>query len=337
MILLNKILLVLLFLTVVVAVGFVIYKTNDLAKQQAELNKSMVAFKQIQDDIARSSSQYVSKQDLENFITQNKLDLDDIKKNLGTLNATITGVNVVSVVSKETNQQNLPSTTSTPVPTNVKEPTVDCNGKQIPCPDQDVFGYMKNQQNLELDEKFGNITVPFGQASFSAWQKNPWTLDTYQRTYNITNVLGTDQDGRHYIYNKFSINTKGKDYAVDISSAKFEEEYPAPAFSFWNPRLELTTGPSIDISQLGGSANFGIALQIMSYGKTKISPDISILQIGAAYQTGTKRMSVLVSPISFNIGGIIPGHLVDNTYIGPSIQVDVGGNIFTGINLSIGF
>ena len=34
--------------------------------------------------------------------------------------------------------------------------------------------------------------------------------------------------------------------------------------------------------------------------------------------------------------GFLPENLVDNTYIGPSLSIDTGANIFAGLNLSIG-
>lgn len=344
----SKIILIISGILLLSAVGFIIYQQFEMKAMQTQINSSLVAQQTLLDGITRSSAQYVTKQDLDAFAQQNNVNLATIQQNVSTLNATISGMNQVVANSSAQTGNNLPSTGTTPNPTPTPSPTVSCNGQQIPCPNTDPYGYQSNQQTLQLNEDFtqpaataggtpSTTQVPIGSASFSAWQKAPWSVNILPRTYDITNVLATDPTGKQYVYNQFSISADGKSYTVPITTAKFVQQYPSATFSFWNPRLFLTAGGGVDVTHLGGSGNAGVALGIMSYGQTKPSPSISVLQVGAVYETGTQRPALVLNPISFNLKGLLPTGLVDNTFVGPSVQVDTAGNVFGGLNLDIGF
>jgi hypothetical protein len=318
-------------------IGFIIYQQVEMKSMQQAVNTSMIAQKQLVDDIARSQSNYVSKQDLDSFAKQNDLNLADLKKDLGSLGATITGINHVDVGSVGQNQNNIPSTSTTPNGNPGTVPTVDCNGTQIPCPNADPFGYARNVQHLELNEQFVNAQVSIGGVAFDASNKNPWSTNIYPRTYSINNVLATMQDGRHIIYNRMEIVSNGKKTPIEIKNATFVEQYPSPTWSFFNPRLFLTAGGGADITHFAGDVNVGGTIGVISYGKTKVSPAVSIGQVGVVYETGTQRAAGILNPVSFNFGGLFPSGVVNNSFVGPSIQIDVGGHIITGGNLSVGF
>lgn len=317
--------------------GFVIYQKIEMSKMQQAVNESAIAQKQLADNIARSSANYVSKDDLNAFATQNSLNLADLKKDLGSLGATITGINHVDVGSTGQNQTNIGSTSTTPDGHPTTVPTVNCNGTQIPCSSADPYGYAANIQHLELNEQFTGVTVPIGNVAFDASQSKPWSETIYPRTYSVNNVLATTSDGRHVVYNKVQITSNGKTIPVNVSTAQYEETFPSPSFSFWNPRLFLTAGGAVDLSHINGSANVGVTMGVMSYGKTLAQPAISVLQVGAGYQTGTQNATAIINPVSFNIGAIFPKGIVDSTYIGPSFQIDYKGNMFVGGNVSVGF
>lgn len=354
MTLLNKILLILLGIVVVGAFGFIIYQQHEMTAMQTQLNTAITAQQTLLDGITRSSAQYVTKSDLDAFAAQNNVNLSVIQKDVEKLSATISGVNNVDVNSVGQNQSNLPSTTSTTNP--IAKPvsnTVSCNGQQIPCPNADPYGYQSTQQTLALFEPFAAqpatttpattaaspTQVPIGTVGFSAADQAPWNVNIYPRSYDITNVLATDVNGKQTVYNQVSITTNGKSYTLPISTAKLEQQLPTSSFSFFNPHLFLTAGGGVDVSKLPvlGSANVGATLGIMSWGQTKANPTISVLQIGAGYETGTSKPAAILNPISFNVGAIFPKGIVNNTYVGPSIQVDTGGNVFAGANVSVGF
>ena len=309
------------------ALGFIIYKQIENSNRQLAIESSIVEQKQLIDGIVRSQAQWSTKADLEKFITDSGVNLKAIKEDLDKLHADVNAVNVIMTSSQGQHVTNI-STIPGPVNPNPIDPK-----------NPDPYNYIKNQQNLSLNEDFETLKVPFGSVGFSAWKEKPWNIDVKPREYQITNVVGIDENQRSYFYNKFTMKVDNKEYDVPIKTAITKQEYPRDKWSWWNPRLFLTVGGGINLTKapLQGSANAGLAVGFMSYGRYKNAPTISLLQIGAAYQSGTQKISAIINPINFNIGGIFPKGLVDNTYIGPSIQIDTSANVLTGVNLSVGF
>lgn len=309
------------------ALGFIIFKQVENAKRQDAIEQNMVAQKQLLDGIVRSQSTWATREDVEKFARENGLNLKTIQDDLDKLHAEVSAVNVA--VSHSNGQ------TGNHIPT-VPGPVVNPNPVDPENPDP--YGYQKQQQTLALNEDFSSVKVPIGSVGFSAWQKEPWNIDIKGRQYKLATVVGTDENQRSYFYNKFTVVVDNKDYVVPITSAITEQVYPTAKMSWFNPRLYLTTGGAINFTQapLQGSANIGATVGIMSYGQYKTAPTISILQIGVGYETGTQRPAAILNPINFNIGGIFPKGLINSTYVGPSLQLDTGGNVFGGANLSVG-
>lgn len=306
--------------------GFFIYKQIEMSHQLNDMQKSLIETKQLADNISRAQTQYASKEDIESFAKQQNINLDVIKKDLGALNAQIQGINGVSIISTPQNNTNVPSTYITPNP----EPSNTPNTS-------DPYGYLRNTAHLAINESFGDTSVPFGEVAFSAWKEKPWDITISKRKYSFTSVLGMDQNGRHYTYNKFAVIVNGKNYDLKIDENKFLEEYPKNTFSWFNPRLFMFANGGIGISQVPIKGEFtpGVAVGIMSYGQTKQNPTLSILQAGVGYGVANKTLEISVSPIQYNIGKNIP--LMNNTYVGPVIQANTKGNIIVGAGLSVGF
>jgi hypothetical protein len=101
--------------------------------------------------------------------------------------------------------------------------------------------------------------------------------------------------------------------------------------------LSMNGGINLSSAPIKGEATPSMGLQIMSYGSTKQSPSISVLGVGVGYEIVAQRPAVVLNPVSFNIGKVLPTGLVDNTYIGPSVQVDTKGSVGVGVGLSVGF
>lgn len=334
---LNKFLIALLIVVSLGALGFIVYKTHEMSQMQSDIQKSVMVQKQLMDDITRSQSQYASKSDMEALAKSNGIALDDIKKDLNSIGGQITGVNVVSVASTENKQTNLPSSSTTANKNPVVNPTVQCDGKSIPCPNSDKYGYLQNQQNLQLNESFNSnkTQVPIGQVSFDASSDKPWSYDLYARQYRLVNVLSTNQDGAQTVYNKFSIEVNGKTFPIDINNAQFEQEYPTASFSFWNPRLMLGISSSLGVSRLPlqGMLTPTLSLGIMSYGKTKIQPDFSFLEVGIGYEAVGKNLAVEIAPVGYNIGKNLT--VIRNTYIAPVLDLTTNGNVGIGLGLRV--
>lgn len=318
----TKILLIVGALIVSGVLGFLVYNQYQISKRQEAILTQMVPMKELADNINRAQAGWATKEDLDNFAKKNNLDLDVIKKDLATLNASVTGINVTTVHSSGQTGNNIPSTGTTPNPTPGVAPPID------------MFGYFKNRQTLHLDEKFADASVPFGEVGFSAWQEKPWDVSVAPRDYKATTVLGTDENQRQYAYNKFTIKVGDKEYPVKISENQFQQEYPSPKFSFWNPRLYLGIDGGLNVNSLRGEATPNISLGIMSYGKYKSQPDLSILQLGVGYGIDSKTPQFMITPITYNIGKHIP--LMTNLHLGPTLQVGTNGDVTIGGGLRVG-
>jgi Tfp pilus assembly protein PilE len=309
--------------------AFIVYTQQQLKAQQTAIQSQLVEQKQLVDGIVRSQNQYATKQDIDKFAKDNNINLNAIKDDLDKLNAQVTSINVVIASSNGQHGTNIPSTP--PKPGNPTNPNpVNPN-------DPDPFGYMKEQQNLALNENFGELKVPFGSVGFSAWKKEPWSIDIASREYNLSTVVGTDENQRQYFYNKFSVTSGGKTYDVPIKSATTKQEYPSPKFSWWNPRLLMGLDGGINIHHVRGEFTPSINVGIMSYGQYKTTPDLSVLEVGVGYGTVNNTAQVVITPVAYNVGKNWFSPLMNNTYLGPSLQVATDGSIGAGAGLRVGF
>jgi hypothetical protein len=272
------------------------YQRDIIAKQKI-IETSIVEQKQLSDNIIRSQSSYATKKDIEAFAKSNNIDLDPIRQDLDKLQANIKSIQTVKIYSTAQNASNLPPTSTT------KNPD--------PVSNIDEFNYRKNRQELALTEVFGTTTVPFGKVGFSAWKPQPFDLQVNQRQYKVVNVLGEDEDGRHYTYSKVSVTVDDKEYPLKIDESKQLEEFPSNKW-FFHPRLFV--GGSIGLDK-----NFysDLSMAFFARGKTRKSPDWIFVSPGISY---SNQFMLFFNPFSYNIGNDLP--FVDNVYIGPSIATD---------------
>jgi len=335
----NKILIILVVTVAVCAVSLIIYKQFEMSERQKAIETEVVKQKELSDNITRSLNEYATKKDIEVFAKNNGVDINVIRNDMDKLHAEIKAINVITVTSGGVKKDNVPSTGTGPINPNPQTPTVDCNGKQIPCPNADPNGYLTARRDLTLSEQFGSFAVPIGTVGFSAWKKEPWFVNILPRQYKVATITGIDENQREYVYNKFSIIVDGRSYDLRIDKTETKQEYPSASFQFWNPRLFLTSGGGINLntSSIQGTFNTGITLGMMSYGQYKPNPNISILQLGLGYEVVSKRFVMIINPINFNMSKLFSSGLIRNTYLGPSIQVDYTGNFMVGSNLSMGF
>jgi len=333
----TKILIAISAIVAICLSAIIIYKQIEISDRQKAIETEVVKQKDLAGNITRSMNEYATKKDIESYIQNSNLNLKAIQDDMKLLSAEISAVNDYTIDSIGYHKTNISSTHTGETNPDPKIPTVECNGQQIPCPNTDSFGYLTDQQMLKLYEPFVNVNVPIGEVGFSAWQQKPWEVKILPRTYHMTSVVGTDENQRQYFYNKVSVNVDGKSYDVKISTATTKQEYPEASFNWWNPRLFFTVGDSINISQLKNSNNIGLLFSSISYGKFKLNPVFSLMQIGISYETNTSKPAIIVNPINYNLANSISSNFIQNTYVGPSIQIDFNSNFYFGGNISIGF
>jgi hypothetical protein len=321
---------------------FIVYKQIEIADKQKEIESSMIKQKDIGDSITRSMSQYATSKDLEMLIRGNGMDLSKISDDLTKLKSKIDSINVISSSSTGYDWHDIPSSGSINLPAPHGDPVssapvVDCGDKKITCL-QDPNHYWTTTQLLDVHEEFKDIKVPFARVGFTASKDKPWGVSTYDRQYKVVTVTGTDEDGRVSNYNKMQIVVDNKAYDVPIDQAETTQQYPEAKFSWWNPRLYLTTGGSVGLSNppISGSFNAGATLGISSYGQLKSSPLLSVFQVGVGYSSNQSKPAVIFNPVNVNIGKLLPNNLIMSTFIGPSLQLDYEKNVFLGANISVG-
>jgi hypothetical protein len=316
------------------AMGLIIYNQEQHKTQLAQIQSQIVAQQQLVDGIVRSQSSYATSTDLAKFASDNQINLQAIQDNLKTLNSQLAAINVVSASSTAQTTTNQASTGTGPA--NPTPPTsVACvNGT---CPNSDQYGFMKAEQQLALNEDFGTLKVPFGTVGFSAWQQNPWNTTIPPRVYNVDTVVGTDVNERQTFYNKFTVNVDGKTYTIPIAKATTEQQVPTASWSWWNPRLLMGLDGGININHVKGEFTPSISLGIMSYGQYKTTPDFSILEVGFGYGAVNKTGEFVITPVAYNIGKKLFSPLMNNTYIGPSLQIGTDGSFGVSAGFRVGF
>jgi hypothetical protein len=318
--------------------GLIIYNQFNISKQQQAIQDQVIQQKTLVDGLVQSANKYTTKDDLNNFITQNAGDLKAIQNNLSSLGATIKAANVVSANSQGQVATNQPSTSTTPTGVKPTTTVVDCpNGGTVDCPNVDLFGYEANVQTLALNEDFSTIKVPIGRVSFNASQPAPWGIDIKPRQYSATSIIGTDENQRLYVDNKFSVKVDDKTYTIPITTAQTQQVYPTPKFSFFNPRLLLGVDGGISLSHIQGEFAPNVSLGIMSLGQYKTNPDWSFLEVGAAYETVNKKAAVIITPAAYNIGKNLLSPLMNNTYLAPSLMIGLDGSFVVGGGIRVGF
>lgn len=315
---------ILIFLGSIVLIGsliFIIVKQNEIVQRQKAIETSVVTKKQLEDDILRAQAQYATKSDIEAFAKANDIKLSVIHDDLAKMGAKVTGVNVVNIRSDGQVVTNKPSTDTTPrtEPGDTKT---------------DVYGYLAAKQGLRLDETFGDKKVPVGQVDFSAWRKEPWDITIYPRQYRLTTVVGKDEDGREYVYNKFSIDSNGQNHDLRIDDSKFLQEYPSAKFSFWNPRLYLGVSGGASVQTYRADFVPTLGLGIMSYGQFKGQPDWVFVTLAAGYAIQNEKFMFGITPAMYNIGRHIPW--TKNIYLGPTIGVDTASTVYLLGTINVG-
>ena len=286
---------------IAILMGLLIVKEYQFSQQQKEFQNSVLEMKHLQDEIIRSKTEYVSKEDLESFSKSLNLNLDIIKKDLASLDAKVQGINVAVVSTPGYHGSGLPSTGTNPKPP-------DSTGTK-PSEFKDEFGYWKNEQKLALKEPINSeMSVPLGEVSFKAWEPKPWGLEIFPRKYSVITVLGQDASGRHYTYNKFNVETEGKTYEIPITDSKFIEQKPESQFLI-NPRLHLALSGGVIVNP-SPKPEFtpNVQVSIFSYGQTSDIEDTqwSFLGVGLGLETQELKPALIISPLKYNLGYNIP-------------------------------
>lgn len=299
---------------------------KSLKEAQSMISSSEIKMKQMEDSIIRSQSVLVTSSQMEKYLSD--LGLETVKEDLAALKTKINSVNVVFVKSSGFTGRNIPSTGQKPSGKPEVPPVLPCidNGEnKLVCINPDKFGYLNKEQELSLNEPFPNTAVPFGSTSFKAWEEKPWNLTVFPRSYIVKNVISEKEDGTTAVHNKFEIEVNGKNYPIEINSSTTFQE-PKESEFWFNPKLYLSMGVGAVINnEIRAEVVPDLEISLFSYGENKKRSEWSLLSFGVGAHTQELSPVVTVSPVNYNVGEPLP--LLDNLFIGPTVGVDIQGNV----------
>ena len=324
----DRVFIILPVLILISLVGLLLYRQAAMSMRQEAIEKSVVLQKDIGEGITRSLSQYATRDDINKFAKDNKVNLQPIEEDLAKLHAEINAISIIDT-SSIGSINNVSSTGKKPIEGGAVQP---CVGGICP----DPYGHLSHIESININEDFDNkVAVPYGSVDYDVSKEKPWTVTKLSRNYRIATVYGLDEDERLFAYNKFSIIVNDKAYDIKIDNSTLKQQYPLPKWSVWNPRLYLGLDGGISFSNsvtadISPSVNFGF----VTYGRLNRSPDWSIGEVGVSYSLVNKRVSFAFTPVAYNLGNYIP--FLKSTYIAPSIHIGVGGDIGVLLGLRVG-
>jgi len=312
-------------LALISALLLIIKYQHDTIKKQEAIASSLVEQKQLADQIIRAQNKYVTSEDLEKYAKNLDTKLEPIKKDLEKFDAEVKGVGEVRVVTVGYKGTDMSSDESVPRPSEEQPKEGD---------NLDPWNYQRAEQRLKLNEPFSdNKKVPWGEVGFKAWKQQPWDLSVYPRDYQVVNVLGQDEEGRHYVYSKFSVKVNGEKHDIKVDNSEFLEEYPQSKFRF-SPSLYMGVGAGGYLTVPNFAVTPNLQAFLFSYGRTKLVPEWVFLGLGMGYETMEHRVDFLLSPVGYNIGTHIP--LIKNLYVVPSVGVDLRQDFTLLLGVSVG-
>ena len=318
----------------VIVLGYFIWK--EISEENQRLRSEVVQFKELTETLVRSSTNWATKEDLEDrlkdLLTKDDLnaledDLDELDSNLKAVGKTVGSIKrKVSDLEKSDNEG----------PENPNVEVCD-DGRLI-----DVHEYTKNPQVKEIKDI---QEAPVAQVQFDASKKKPWKYEVYDRQYNLVTVVGKKDSGQLTFHHKLEYSVPGIDpdlsYNIDIFSSDFIQ-VPLKNKMFWfNPIMDLNffvggrvygfaDGPGRPKSVFSTGADMGISLS--SYGETEADSLFRFFRIGVGYNAERQAAHFSIAPFLYNIGKPLP--LLTNLYLAPQVGIDTSGGIT--VNLGIG-
>jgi len=314
-------------LALIFLVCYIVILRYEASLQQHAIDQENINQKKLDDFLVRASASYVSRTDLEKMISDEGINLKAVKDDIGKLNGSVTAL-TITVASSKTQIVVSGGGTYIPTPIPSSIPTTPSGHAE------DVNDWYKERAHLDISEKFGDDSIPFGSVEFQA--QNPkgkeWNETIYGRKYKMDAVIAnTEERNRIITYSQFSIDSNGKTYKVPVDS-KTTEVFPESSFK-WHIHPSLYAGAGYSSS--GFSQPIGASLSLAAFGKYSKSPELVFLDIGIGYNTTVKTIEFSVFPVSYNISSLLS--MFSNTYVtaGFGVGVDKSYSAIVGIKVEL--
>lgn len=315
--------------------GFYGYKL--LMAENQVLKSDVVEMKKLTDTLIRSSTTWVSKDDIDNKLKSlmTRGDLAALQEDLKKLDSRLTsvGLTVGSLARKVAQQERSDSVG----PENtVVERCAD--GKLI-----DKYEYTKKPQIKLLTDT--NV-APLAEVKFDAASDKPWSYEVYKRNFELITVVGKKESGQLTFHNSLSYKvpdkTGEKKYNIELLSSEFIQT-PEAVRMFWlNPKLDVNVFVGGRVRQFSGgygdyenvlSLGVDLGVSLSSYGKNKNDSIFRLFRMGVGYDVNRKAAQFSIAPLTFNAGYYLP--FFSNLYLSPRLGFDTGNAI--SISLGLGF
>jgi hypothetical protein len=289
--------------------GYRLYK--DLT---AKVEAQTIAYKQLADNIARSSSEFVTKKDLNDFGNKVSKSFDLMKGDINKLGGKVVAVGQTVAQLEENISLNQASTSSETVQLG--------NGTT-------TTTEFKRIDNLE--------GLPMAWSKYTLGREKPWDIGTYPLEFHINTVLGLTEDDQVIpeneliVYNNSLAETKDKPFKLKIVSSDFKQIKPnTKQFFWWAPHIDFGVNGG---ATLTGHAVMGldVGFSVMAYGRTKNDNDWRVLRGSFGLRDKFKEPQFTISPVGYNLGQIIP--IISDLWIYPTVGVGFTNGYSLGLTL----
>lgn len=298
-----------------------------LKKQNASLIENVtIGQKALTDSLLRAESKIASTQeDLTDFADQNQLDIEAIRDDLKTLDATLAAIAITEGGTTTIVKNYYKADDSTP--SDIEVPKCKEDGRPI-----DVWGHTKSVEAIDLEDSNG---MKVAKASFEAAKERPWSSKVYGIRYKVLNSIGRQQNGRLVLHTELTAENPeaqpGETFRIkSVSSQMLELPAPRASFDAWDPKLYLAVNLGLVVRpEIDFSASFALGFSIMSYG------DWRFIGVTAGYDAYQNNLRASLIPVLYNLGSPMP--FLSDLWIfldvgwSPMEEVSIGFGIATTI------
>lgn len=289
--------------------GYRLYK--DLT---AKVEAQKIAYEQLAENIVRSSSEFVTKSDLNKFGDKISASFDMMKNDIHKLGGEVVAVGNTIAQLEEYIEKNQASDT-------IEEVELE-------------DGTKTTAEFKRIDNKDG---LPMAWARYTLGKGLPWDTGTYPLEFHVNTVLGLTEDDQVIpehelvVYNKGIEELKDTPFPLMITSSDFKQIRPdTKQFFWWAPHIDFGVNGG---ATLTGHATMGldIGFSIMAYGHTKNDNDWRLLRASFGLRDKFKEPQFTLSPVGYNLGKVIP--IVSDLWLYPTVGFGFSDTYSLGVTI----
>lgn len=320
------------FIAGIIVVSYFGYKS--IIDHNLILKNEISKFKKLTEDLSRSSSEWVKREDIEKELKtlMNKEDLEKVKEDLKKLDADLNAIGkTIGVVKGKVSRLEKSDREE-----GEKPPVEICKetGKAI-----DIHGYTKKVQVKKIEDI---NSAPIASVKFDASNKTPWNYEVFGKEYKLLTIIGKKESGQLTFHHQLQYSVpsvSNKLYPINILSSQYKQVPESNKWFWLNPKLDINFfigGMFYKIGDLYGrpdsilSMGIDLGLSLSSYGYNKVDSWFRLFRFGLGYNIERQGGTLSFAPISFNIGKPLP--LLTNLYFSPQISIDTT----SGLTLNAG-